>query len=166
MVAVGMDAFKGANWGNGSSTPSQCSCWPSELGFFSQGCFEIPDPCSVPNPSPLCALLCSHSQGRASGFERVVLSPAVVTTVCARRPALMGLGDVRAAARFIVALSPLQTEALQQLQKDSEAIRSQYAHYFDLSLVNNGVDETLKRLQEAFEQACSSPQWVPVSWVY
>ena len=65
-----------------------------------------------------------------------------------------------------VVLSPLQTEALQQLQKDSEAIRSQYAHYFDLSLVNNGVDETLKKLQEAFERACSSPQWVPVSWVY
>ncbi|KAH0515983.1 55 kDa erythrocyte membrane protein [Microtus ochrogaster] len=59
-----------------------------------------------------------------------------------------------------------KTEALQQLQKDSEAIRSQYSHYFDLSLVNNGVDETLKKLQEAFDQACSSPQWVPVSWVY
>lgn len=62
--------------------------------------------------------------------------------------------------------SSLQTEALQQLQKDSEAIRSQYAHYFDLSLINNGVDETLKKLQEAFDQACTSPQWVPVSWVY
>ncbi|XP_025789510.1 55 kDa erythrocyte membrane protein isoform X3 [Puma concolor] len=71
---------------------------------------------------------------------------------------------------FIVFIAPTdqgaQTEALQQLQKDSEAIRSQYAHYFDLSLVNNGVDETLKKLQEAFERACSSPQWVPVSWVY
>ncbi|XP_073745748.1 55 kDa erythrocyte membrane protein isoform X2 [Callorhinus ursinus] len=71
---------------------------------------------------------------------------------------------------FIVFIAPTdqgaQTEALQQLQKDSEAIRSQYAHYFDLSLVNNGVDETLKKLQEAFDQACSSPQWVPVSWVY
>lgn len=66
----------------------------------------------------------------------------------------------------LAALPSLQTEALQQLQKDSEAIRSQYAHYFDLSLVNNGVDETLKKLQEAFDQACSSPQWVPVSWVY
>uniref|UniRef100_A0A2K5EJQ1 55 kDa erythrocyte membrane protein n=1 Tax=Aotus nancymaae TaxID=37293 RepID=A0A2K5EJQ1_AOTNA len=71
---------------------------------------------------------------------------------------------------FIVFIAPTdqgtQTEALQQLQKDSEAIRSQYAHYFDLSLVNNGVDETLKKLQDAFDQACSSPQWVPVSWVY
>ncbi|XP_006096254.1 55 kDa erythrocyte membrane protein [Myotis myotis] len=71
---------------------------------------------------------------------------------------------------FIVFIAPTdqgtQTEALQQLQKDSEAIRSQYAHYFDLSLVNNGVDEILKKLQEAFDQACRSPQWVPVSWVY
>lgn len=60
----------------------------------------------------------------------------------------------------------LQSEALQQLRKDSESIRSRYAHYFDLSLVNNGVEESLQLLQEAFEQACSSPQWVPVSWVY
>eukprot|EP00069_Balaena_mysticetus_P005249 bmy_17924T0 len=71
---------------------------------------------------------------------------------------------------FIVFIAPTdqgtQTEALQQLQKDSEAIRSQYAHYFDLSLVNNSVDETLQKLQEAFDRACSSPQWVPVSWVY
>uniref|UniRef100_A0AC11EN08 MAGUK p55 scaffold protein 1 n=1 Tax=Ovis aries TaxID=9940 RepID=A0AC11EN08_SHEEP len=59
-----------------------------------------------------------------------------------------------------------QTDALQQLQKDSEAIRIHYAHYFDLSLVNNSVEETLKTLQEAFDQACRSPQWVPVSWVY
>ncbi|XP_061862586.1 55 kDa erythrocyte membrane protein isoform X2 [Colius striatus] len=59
-----------------------------------------------------------------------------------------------------------QSEALQQLQKESDSIRSRYAHYFDLSLVNNGVEESLQLLQEAFEQACSSPQWVPISWVY
>ncbi|KAM9227757.1 55 kDa erythrocyte membrane protein isoform 2-T2 [Leptosomus discolor] len=71
---------------------------------------------------------------------------------------------------FIVFIAPTdkaeQSEALQQLRKDSESIQSRYAHYFDLSLVNNGVEESLQLLQEAFEQACSSPQWVPVSWVY
>ncbi|XP_068013655.1 55 kDa erythrocyte membrane protein [Melanerpes formicivorus] len=71
---------------------------------------------------------------------------------------------------FIVFIAPTdkaeQSEALQQLQKESESIRSRYAHYFDLSLVNNGVEESLQLLQEAFEQACSSPQWVPISWVY
>lgn len=71
---------------------------------------------------------------------------------------------------FIVFIAPPnktdQMETLQQLQKDTEAIRSRYAHYFDLVLVNNGVDESLEQLEAAFEQACSSPQWVPVSWVY
>ncbi|KAJ7310272.1 hypothetical protein JRQ81_007172 [Phrynocephalus forsythii] len=71
---------------------------------------------------------------------------------------------------FIVFIAPTdkgnQSETLQLLQKDSEAIRSRYAHYFDLSLVNNGVEESLGQLQEAFERACTSPQWVPVSWVY
>uniref|UniRef100_A0AAA9T5H0 55 kDa erythrocyte membrane protein n=1 Tax=Bos taurus TaxID=9913 RepID=A0AAA9T5H0_BOVIN len=66
---------------------------------------------------------------------------------------------------FIVFIAPTdqgtQTDTLQQLQKDSEAIRSQYAHYFDLSLVNNSVEETLKTLQETFDQACRSPQWRP-----
>ncbi|XP_058052719.1 55 kDa erythrocyte membrane protein isoform X2 [Ahaetulla prasina] len=59
-----------------------------------------------------------------------------------------------------------QIETLQQLQKDTEAIRNRYAHYFDLVLVNNGVEESLEQLQAAFDRACSSPQWVPVSWVY
>ncbi|KAM6427219.1 55 kDa erythrocyte membrane protein [Liasis olivaceus] len=71
---------------------------------------------------------------------------------------------------FIVFVAPPnkadQMETLQQLQKDTEAIRSRYAHYFDLVLVNNGIEESLEQLQAAFERACSSPQWVPVSWVY
>ncbi|XP_067327656.1 55 kDa erythrocyte membrane protein isoform X1 [Anolis sagrei] len=71
---------------------------------------------------------------------------------------------------FIVFIAPTdkanETETLQLLQKDSGAIRSRYAHYFDLSLVNNGIDESLEQLQAAFDRACSSPQWVPVSWVY
>ncbi|XP_051823709.1 55 kDa erythrocyte membrane protein [Antechinus flavipes] len=71
---------------------------------------------------------------------------------------------------FIVFIAPTdkaqQSEALQQLQKDSETIHHRYAHYFDFTLVNNGIDESLKIVQEAFEQACTSPQWVPVSWVY
>lgn len=53
-----------------------------------------------------------------------------------------------------------QTEAPQQLQKDSE---QPVCSYSDLSLVNNGVYQTFNKLQKAFNQACSSPQWVPVS---
>uniref|UniRef100_A0A8B9H141 55 kDa erythrocyte membrane protein n=1 Tax=Astyanax mexicanus TaxID=7994 RepID=A0A8B9H141_ASTMX len=59
-----------------------------------------------------------------------------------------------------------QSEALQAIQKESEAIHSTYRHFFDLTLVNNDVDESVKGVEEALERASSSPQWVPVSWVY
>ncbi|XP_043913613.1 55 kDa erythrocyte membrane protein [Protopterus annectens] len=59
-----------------------------------------------------------------------------------------------------------QIDALQQIKKDSEAIYTSYAHYFDLKIVNNDVTESVKGLQEAIKEASSSPQWIPVSWVY
>lgn len=59
-----------------------------------------------------------------------------------------------------------QTESLQMIQKESDAILSTYRHFFDVILVNNDVDESVKGVEEAIETACSTPQWVPVSWVY
>nr|XP_033801011.1 55 kDa erythrocyte membrane protein isoform X2 [Geotrypetes seraphini] len=71
---------------------------------------------------------------------------------------------------FIVFIAPTdkaeQSESLKHLQKESEVICNRYAQYFDLSLVNNDVEESIRVLQEAFDRACSTPQWVPVSWVY
>lgn len=52
------------------------------------------------------------------------------------------------------------------IQKESDAILTTYAHFFDVTLVNNDVDESVKGVEEALEQATSTPQWVPVSWVY
>ncbi|XP_048853756.1 55 kDa erythrocyte membrane protein isoform X2 [Brienomyrus brachyistius] len=59
-----------------------------------------------------------------------------------------------------------QSESLKTIQKESDAILSMYRHYFDLILVNNDVDESVKGVEEAIERATSTPQWVPVSWVY
>ncbi|TTC00271.1 55 kDa erythrocyte membrane protein [Bagarius yarrelli] len=59
-----------------------------------------------------------------------------------------------------------QSEALQAIQKESDTIFSLYRHFFDVILVNNDVDESVKGVEEALESASSSPQWVPVSWVY
>ncbi|XP_077321325.1 55 kDa erythrocyte membrane protein [Lithobates pipiens] len=72
-------------------------------------------------------------------------------------------------APFIVFVSPTDTDksdALQKLRADSEVLRARYAQYFDLTLVNNDVEQTVNDLLEAFDAACASPQWVPVSWVY
>ncbi|XP_061596028.1 55 kDa erythrocyte membrane protein isoform X1 [Cololabis saira] len=59
-----------------------------------------------------------------------------------------------------------QSENLQMIQKESDAILSTYGHFFDVVLVNNDVDESVKGVEEAMERATSTPQWVPVSWVY
>ncbi|KAM8835790.1 55 kDa erythrocyte membrane protein [Synchiropus picturatus] len=73
-------------------------------------------------------------------------------------------------APLVVFIAPTdtapQTENLKMIQKESEAILSTYRHFFDVTLVNNDVDESVKGVEEAMEQASSTPQWVPVSWVY
>jgi len=73
-------------------------------------------------------------------------------------------------APLVVFIAPTdtapQTAALQVIQKESEAIMAMYRHFFDVILVNNDVDESVRGVQEAIERATSTPQWVPVSWVY
>lgn len=60
----------------------------------------------------------------------------------------------------------IQDESLQRLQKESDILQRTYAHYFDLTIINNEIDETIRHLEEAVELVCTAPQWVPVSWVY
>uniref|UniRef100_A0A672IG70 Membrane protein, palmitoylated 1 n=1 Tax=Salarias fasciatus TaxID=181472 RepID=A0A672IG70_SALFA len=73
-------------------------------------------------------------------------------------------------APLVVFIAPTttapQTENLQMIQKESDAIFKTYRHFFDVVLVNNDVDESVKGVEEAIERATSTPQWVPVSWVY
>ncbi|XP_077392350.1 peripheral plasma membrane protein CASK isoform X15 [Festucalex cinctus] len=59
-----------------------------------------------------------------------------------------------------------EDESLQRLQKESEILQKTYAHYFDQTIINNEIDDTIGHLEEAVELVCNSTQWVPVSWVY
>ncbi|XP_006895037.1 PREDICTED: peripheral plasma membrane protein CASK isoform X3 [Elephantulus edwardii] len=59
-----------------------------------------------------------------------------------------------------------EDESLQRLQKESDILQRTYAHYFDLTIINNEIDETIRHLEEAIELVCTASQWVPVSWVY
>lgn len=45
-------------------------------------------------------------------------------------------------------------------------LRQAYQHFFDLTIVNNDIDETICALEKALERVHSTAQWVPVSWVY
>ncbi|XP_034031322.1 peripheral plasma membrane protein CASK-like isoform X4 [Thalassophryne amazonica] len=71
---------------------------------------------------------------------------------------------------FIAApnLTPTMTEddSLERLQKESEMLQQTYVHYFDQTIINNEIDDTIRLLEEAVDLVCTTPQWVPVSWVY
>ncbi|XP_022239757.1 peripheral plasma membrane protein CASK-like isoform X2 [Limulus polyphemus] len=56
--------------------------------------------------------------------------------------------------------------SLERLTKESELLRQAYGHLFDLTVVNNNIDETIQILEKAMEKISVTPQWVPVSWVY
>uniref|UniRef100_H2ZK21 Peripheral plasma membrane protein CASK n=1 Tax=Ciona savignyi TaxID=51511 RepID=H2ZK21_CIOSA len=70
------------------------------------------------------------------------------------------------AAPDVQATSLEEDESLDRLQKESELLREAYQHYFDITIVNNDIDQTINALEAAIEKVCSSEQWVPVSWVY
>lgn len=57
-------------------------------------------------------------------------------------------------------------ESLQRLAKESDALRQTYGHLFDLTIVNNDIDDTIRLLEDALERLHKMSQWVPVSWVY
>ncbi|CAM4760126.1 unnamed protein product [Rotaria magnacalcarata] len=100
------------------------------------------------------------------------------------RQSLMGVLDVEPQALkvlrtaefapyvvFIVApdlsqIKGVNDESLERLLKESELLQQAYGHYFDLVIINNDIEETIRELQHAIERVSLEPQWVPVSWVY
>ncbi|XP_055925326.1 peripheral plasma membrane protein CASK-like isoform X2 [Argiope bruennichi] len=56
--------------------------------------------------------------------------------------------------------------SLERLYKESELLRQAYGHFFDLTIVNNDIEETIRTLEKTLEKVHTSTQWVPVTWVY
>ncbi|XP_056143922.1 MAGUK p55 subfamily member 2a [Lampris incognitus] len=55
---------------------------------------------------------------------------------------------------------------LQRTCDESGRIQAAYGHYFDLTIVNDNLDETYRVLKAALETVAKNPQWVPVTWVF
>ena len=45
-------------------------------------------------------------------------------------------------------------------------LQQAYGHFFDMTIVNNDIEDTIRQLEKALETINNTPQWVPVSWVY
>ncbi|KAM3857046.1 peripheral plasma membrane protein CASK [Diretmus argenteus] len=71
-----------------------------------------------------------------------------------------------AAPTITPGMNEVEDDSLQRLQKESETLQQTYAHYFDQTIINNEIDDTIRLLEEAVDLVCTTSQWVPVSWVY
>ncbi|RNA35545.1 peripheral plasma membrane CASK-like [Brachionus plicatilis] len=56
--------------------------------------------------------------------------------------------------------------SLERLVRESDLLRQTYGHFFDMTIINNDIEETIRILQRTVNSLCSQAQWVPVSWVY
>lgn len=82
--------------------------------------------------------------------------------------------SVIAAAQFIlfspdvltVLLRSFQDSELKRTVDESERIKRAYGHYFDLCIVNDGLEAAFRSLRLALDKLSTEQQWVPVSWVF
>lgn len=63
-------------------------------------------------------------------------------------------------------LAQLENGSLERLVKESDQLESTYGHYFDLKIINNDIEDTIRILEQAVVDACTSPTWIPVSWIF
>lgn len=63
-------------------------------------------------------------------------------------------------------LKGINDGSLERLVRESDLLKQNYGHFFDLSIINNDIEETIRILQRTVNNLCSQSQWVPVSWVY
>lgn len=59
-----------------------------------------------------------------------------------------------------------QESDLRSSIEESKRLKRQYSHYFDVIIQNNDMEMTYGKLHECISNLSTSPQWVPVSWVY
>ena len=57
-------------------------------------------------------------------------------------------------------LKGINDGSLERLVRESDLLRTTYGHFFDLSIVNNDIEETIRILQRTVNSLCTQPQWV------
>lgn len=77
-------------------------------------------------------------------------------------------GAPRRNAQPLAVISPplFQDSELKRTVDESERIKRAYGHYFDLCIVNDGLEATFRSVRSAMEKLFNEQQWVPVSWVF
>ena len=58
-----------------------------------------------------------------------------------------------------------QVTELEDMIMKAEEIERKYGHYFDLTIVNDDLQDAYDRLYTAAYLVAKEPQWIPVNWL-
>ncbi|XP_015259730.1 PREDICTED: MAGUK p55 subfamily member 2-like [Cyprinodon variegatus] len=72
----------------------------------------------------------------------------------------------RSAVEAGVVTKTLMDEELHRTCDESAKIKAAFGHFFDLTIINDNLDETYRTVKAALETVSKNPQWVPVTWVF
>ncbi|XP_038164376.1 MAGUK p55 subfamily member 2a [Cyprinodon tularosa] len=72
----------------------------------------------------------------------------------------------RSAVEAGVVTKTLTDEELHRTCDESAKIKAAFGHFFDLTIINDNLDETYRTVKAALETVSKNPQWVPVTWVF
>ena len=59
-----------------------------------------------------------------------------------------------------------QVDQLTETVRENDEIKDIYSHYFDITLCNEKLEDTVDQLIQHLNHLASNSQWVPISWVY
>lgn len=60
----------------------------------------------------------------------------------------------------------LQDDDFKRTIDESTRMERNYDKYFDVTIINNDLNDTYDAIMEAIDRLATEPQWVPVTWVY
>ncbi|XP_018597649.1 MAGUK p55 subfamily member 2b isoform X2 [Scleropages formosus] len=72
----------------------------------------------------------------------------------------------RSAIEAGVVTKQLTDSELKRTVEESARIQRAYGHYFDLTIINDNLENAFRKLKGALEKQGVEQQWVPVSWVF
>eukprot|EP00111_Clytia_hemisphaerica_P017853 TCONS_00052805-protein len=61
---------------------------------------------------------------------------------------------------------PKMDASLQRLIADSTDLKNRYQHFFDYTVINETIDETVEKIVDHLEELAGSSAWIPASWYY
>ena len=59
-----------------------------------------------------------------------------------------------------------QVDQLTETVRENDEIKDIYSHYFDITLCNEKLEDTVDQLIRHLNHLANNSQWVPISWVY